>query len=64
MKSKMGVIFVILFVMLFSLAAVAATDVNDTNAVSEVTEDMTQDVDVLKSTDTQIDENNSILNAA
>jgi len=64
MKSKMGVIFVILFVMLFSLAAVAATDVNDTNAVSEVTEDMTQDVDVLKSTDTQIDENNSILAAA
>jgi len=64
MKYKALVIFTILFVTLFTLATVAASDVNDTDAVSEVTDDITQDVDILKATDTQIDENNSILNAA
>jgi predicted outer membrane repeat protein len=64
MKYKALVIFTILFVTLFTLATVAASDVNDTDEVSEVTDDITQDVDILKATDTQIDENNSILNAA
>ena len=64
MKYKALVIFTILFVTLFTLATVAASDVNDTDAVSEVTDDITQDVDILKATDTQIDENSSILNAA
>jgi len=64
MKNKALVIFTILFVTLFTLATVAASDVNDTNAVSEVTDDITQDVDILRATDTEIDENDSILNAA
>ena len=64
MKYKALVIFTILFVTLFTLATVAASDVNDTDAVSEVTDDITQDVDILKATDTQIEENNSILNVA
>ena len=64
MKYKALVIFTILFVTLFTLATVAASDVNDTDAVSEVTDDITQDADILKASDTQIDENNSILNAA
>ena len=54
MKYKALVIFTILFVTLFTLATVAASDVNDTDAVSEVTDDITQDVDILKATDTQI----------
>ena len=64
MKKFKGVIFAILFVMLFTLATAAASDVNDTDTIGEVTEEPAiESVDVLKSTDTQIDENNSILAA-
>lgn len=65
MKNIIVVIFAILFVISFSLAAVAANDVNDTDTIGEVTNEHTvESVDVLKSTDNQIDENNTILTSA
>ena len=65
MKNIIVVIFAILFVISFSLAAVAANDVTDTDTIGEVTSEHTvESVDVLKSTDNQIDENNTILTSA
>ncbi|MBQ2832003.1 Ig-like domain repeat protein, partial [Methanobrevibacter sp.] len=65
MKNKILVISAILLVMFFSLATAAANEVNDTGTICELTNEQTiESVDVLKSTENQIDENNSILTAA